>query len=315
MTIIDWLLYAAAFFGLWLGSGLVISSVRLLANRIRMSSFAFSFFVLGVLTSIPEIAVGTTALVEHHPEIFIGNLLGGIVVIFLLVIPLLAVINKRVHVKEHLSNGKMLITLAVIGAPTLVIADKTVTNPEGIMLILLYAALFFVIRTRQGVMARIRNVFKQDGSNFKNSSILKLLIGIAIVFFTSRFIVDQTILVGETYELSTFLVSLVILGLGTNLPEISLALRSLVSKTEDIALGDYLGSAAANTLLFGVFTLINYGDVVAEKSFVSTSLFIALSLVVFFALTRTQNTLTRVEGMLLLAGYAVFVIFEYLQLA
>jgi cation:H+ antiporter len=264
------------------------------------------------LTSIPEIAVGINALSEHHPEVFVGNLLGGIIVMFLLVIPLLALINGRVHVKKHLSNKNLLVTLGIICTPALFALDKTISNPEGFVMVALYVVLFYIVRTRQDVLARVQRIVKKEQRDLKNSTLLKLLLGMGLVFLTSRFIVEQTIAASEFYGISTFVVSLVILGLGTNLPEITLAVRSITNKAEDIALGDYLGSAAANTLLFGVFTLIHNGNVVTEKNFTITFFIIVFALGSFFMMTRGKSTLTRKEGLTLLACYLTFLIFEYL---
>lgn len=314
MSATNLILYIFAFIGLWYGSGLIVASIKRLARKIQIPSFAFSFFVLGILTSIPEIAVGVNALSENHPEVFVGNLLGGVIVMFLLVIPLLAIINKRVHVKKHLSNKNLLVTLGIICSPALFTLDKTITNTEGFIMIALYVALFYIIRTRQDVLARIQRLVKKEQKDPKNSSVLKLIIGIVVVFLTSRFIVDQTIAGAEYYGVSTFMVSLVILGLGTNLPEITLAIRSITSKAEDVALGDYLGSAAANTLLFGIFTLINNGNVVTEKNFIITFMIIVFSLGMFFMMTRGKSTLTRKEGFALLSCYLAFIIFEFLNL-
>src|SRR3546814_1257025 len=70
-------------------------SAKSLAKKIHISSFAFSFFVLGILTSIPEMAVGLNAISQNRPEIFVGNLLGSIIILFLVIIPLLALVNGR----------------------------------------------------------------------------------------------------------------------------------------------------------------------------------------------------------------------------
>lgn len=311
MTAINILLYITALVGLWYGSGLIVASIKRLARKIQIPSFAFSFFVLGVLTSIPEVAVGVNALSENHPEVFVGNLLGGVIVMFLLVIPLLAIINKRVHVKKHLSSKNLLVTLGIICSPALFALDKTITNTEGFIMVALYVALFYIVRTRQDVLARIQRLVKKEQKDPKNSSLLKLTIGVIVVFLTSRFIVDQTIAGAEYYGISTFIVSLVVLGLGTNLPEITLAIRSLTSKAEDVALGDYLGSAAANTLLFGIFTLVNNGNVVTEKNFMITFLIIVFALGMFFIRTRGNSTLTRKEGLVLLGCYLGFLAFEF----
>jgi len=51
------------------------------------------------------------------------------------------------------------------------------------------------------------------------------------------------------------------LSVGTNLLELSITITSIWKKHKEVAFGDYLGSAAANTFLFGVLTLMAFfGD-------------------------------------------------------
>ncbi len=314
MQIAKLILYIAAFFVLWLGSGLIISAVKKLARKIQIPSFVFSFFVLGVLTSIPEMAVGINSLSERRPEVFVGSLLGGVIVMFLLVIPLLAVINKKVHVKKHMSSKNLLVTLGIICTPAIFALDKVITNTEGYILIVLYIALFYIIKTKKTAaqkLQRIHKIMKGERKNLRDSSILKLIIGIVIVFVSSRYIVTQTIAASEYYNVSVFAVSMIVLGFGANLPELTLAIRSVTSRSEDVALGDYLGSAAVNTMLFGVLTLINNGDVITEKNFLVTFLVIVFALGSFFVINQGKSMITRKEGFVLLGCYLAFVVYEF----
>ena len=49
---------------LWIGAGLIVSSTEKLSHRLKLSSFLVSFFLLGFATSVPEIAVGITAVIQ-----------------------------------------------------------------------------------------------------------------------------------------------------------------------------------------------------------------------------------------------------------
>src|SRR3989344_4699366 len=132
------ILYIVSFVFIWFGSGLIVSSASKFSTKLRLSSFAFSFVFLGILTSAPEFSVGLQAVSGHNPEIFVGNLLGGILVLFLVIIPLLAIFGNGVSLKNELGNKTLLATIGVILAPSIVVLDKKVTNPEGLALVILY---------------------------------------------------------------------------------------------------------------------------------------------------------------------------------
>lgn len=307
--IFEIIFYIASFIFIWFGAGLIINSIDRIAKKLRLSSFAISFFVLGILTSIPEIAISTTAIIDHNPEIFVGTLLGGVIVIFLLIIPILAVFGREIKINKELNNKNILLTMMVVAAPGVLVIDHKVTNPEGLFLIILYLLLFFFIQKKHGIFdTKESNVLAFKAYSFLD--LIKVATGIGMVFLSSQYIVDQTIIFSKIFNISTFYISLVILSLGTNLPELSLAIRAIISGKKEIAFGDYLGSAAANTFLFGFFTIINDGEVLTANNFLMTFIFIILGLGLFYYFSRSNKNISQKEGIVLFLIYILFVSYE-----
>jgi len=298
--------YLLSFAAIWFGAGLIISSIEKISRHLHTSSFVLSFFLLGILTSIPEITVGINAIIRNDPEIFVGNLIGGILVIFLLIIPLLAIFGNGINLAHKLDTKKMLLSLVIIAAPSFLISDRIVTVYEGILMFLLYGILFYFIEKKKGVLENVESKI----SHFQPNDFVKTLIGIVIVFLSGTIIVEQTIYFANILRVSSFLISLTVLSIGTNLPELSIAVRSIYSGKKDIAFGDYMGSAAANTLLFGVFTIINKQDVIIPNHFFRRFIFIILGLVLFYIFSRTKNTISRREGVFLFLVYILFLFDE-----
>lgn len=306
---IDLLSYVVSFFLIWFGAGLIISSVDGFSSKLKVSSFALSFFVLGILTSIPEMAVGLTSISEKKPEIFVGNLLGGIPVIFLFVIPILAALGNGIKFHNQLSKQGLIFSLIVIAAPSIFILDKKVTTFEGLLLIIFYIVLFYFIEKKKGVLDNqvSHNKIPKSYSFF---DLFKILAGIVIVIVSSKIIVEKTVYFSSVLGIPAFFLSLIVLSLGTNLPELSLAIRSVIFAKKDIALGDYMGSAAANTLLFGIFTLLNNGKVLTFNSFFVTTFFIITAVFLFYIFSKSKNELSRKEGFIMLATYIIFAFIE-----
>lgn len=309
MIIANFILYCLSFVAVWFGAGLIIKSIDKIARELRLSSFAVSFFVLGILTSIPETAVSINAIVNHNPEIFVGTLLGGTVVIFLLIIPILAILGKGVRINHDLNTKNLLLCLAVIASPGLVILDHRVTNLEGILLLIFYTVGFYFIQKKHGIFEQ-NPVEILSHKLYSFIDLAKVGVGIGIVFVSSQFIVSQTLSFAQILDIPAFYISLIVLSLGTNLPELSIAIRAVISGKKDIAFGDYLGSAAANTLLFGIFTLINDGEVLTANSFVVTFMFIVTGLGLFYYFAQSKKDISKKEGIILLVFYFLFVGYE-----
>src|SRR3990167_1343263 len=131
----DLAIYITSFFVIWAGSGLIVSAVSKLSQRLHVPAFLVSFVVLGILTSTPEMAVGLSAVSSGTPSIFVGNLLGGIPVIFLLIIPLLAILGRGIKLNHGLGQNSILLALAIAVAPFVAVLDHEVNNQEGVILI------------------------------------------------------------------------------------------------------------------------------------------------------------------------------------
>nr|MDA3815648.1 hypothetical protein [Patescibacteria group bacterium] len=251
----------------WIGSGLVVGSIDKIRKKMKMSSFVLSFFVLGVFTTIPELAIGLNAVSRNEPEIFVGNLLGGTIVIFLLIIPILAILGNGIKLKHKLSKFSFIVILTVTVLPAFFILDKKITTSEAIILILSYIFAGYAMQERYKIFSKKR----KGVLSFKKYSffdLLKLLTGIIIIFVASQFIVEKALSLSNFMSISPFFIGFVILSIGTNLPELSLAIRSIISKKKELAFGSYLGSAATNTFIFGVLSLINKGETITFNNFV-----------------------------------------------
>lgn len=309
---INALLYILSFVLIWFGAGLIVSSASKFSKQLKLSPFAFSFVFLGILTSTPEFSVGLQAVADHDAEIFVGNLLGGIVVLFLVVIPSLAVFGNGISLKHELGNKMLLATLGVIIAPSLFILDKRVTNVEGVILIVLYLVLLFLIQRKNGIFDK-HNEHLLKLKTYSYSDILKILLGLGIVFVASKLIVDETLYFATLLNIPVFYVSLIVVALGTDLPELSLSIRSVLSGKKELAMGDYIGAAAVSTFLFGLFTILHNGEVLTISNFLVTFIFILTSLSLFYLFSRTNNYISRGNGFALLAIYVLFVVAELMR--
>lgn len=267
---------------------------------------------MGILTSTPEFSIGLQAVADHDAEIFVGNLLGGIVVLFLVVIPILAVFGNGVSLKHELGNKTLLTTLLVILLPSLFTMDKRITNLEGVIMIASYLALLYLVQIKNGIFdTQNKQILNIRAYSYKD--LLKIIIGLGIVFVSSSLIVDKTMYFANLLHISAFYISLIVIALGTDLPELTMAIRSVVSGKKELAMGDYVGAAAVSTFLFGLFTILHNGEVITVNNFFVTFIFITIALGLFYFFSYTKNYITRLNGLILLGIYVLFVALELIK--
>lgn len=311
MIFFQFFFYFASFLILWYCSGVIIAVVERFAQKLKLSAFTVSFFVLGIMTSVPEFSVGINSIINKTPDVFVGNLIGASLTLFIFVIPLLAVFGGSVKMVHQMTEHDMIFALLVVAAPIFLIADNVLTRTESVFLILIYAILVYFIEKKKALLVAVKEV-KHLGEKSMITNWMELILAIVIIFMTSKFIVDQTVYFAEFFKLSPFIISIIFLSIGTNLPEISLAVRSIIDKKKDIALGDYLGSAAANTLLFGVLTFLNGARINVANYSLRTLLLTLFGLAVFFIFSQTKQEISRKEGRILLLIYLLFVVTQIL---
>jgi len=309
MIFVHILFYFLAFLLLWYCSGIIVDSVGRLATKLKLSSFAVSFFVLGILTSIPEFSVGLNSIINKTPDIFVGNLLGAVIVLFLFVIPLLAIFGNGVSAPRKFQHAQMVFILAVIAMPSLLTIDQTVSRGEAIAMIVVYFLLFLFFSVQEEITSKLQDHSKHTG-RFGFVHALKFLFGAVLLIIGGWQIVEATTRISQELHIASFFVSLLLVALGTNLPEISIIIRSVLASKKSIALGDYLGSASANTLLFGLFSLIHGETIRLPNHILQRFFFIMIGLVLFFFFSKTKHTLSRREGLFLLGLYVCFFVGE-----
>jgi len=300
------IIYLLSFVGVWVGSGLAIKSVERLSRTLKVSSFAISFITLGFFTSIGELSVGLNSIIKNDPEIYVGNLIGATIVIFMLIIPLLAILGNSIRITPEFKGFNLAASLVVISLPVILAMDGRIGRTDSYSVLILFTLLLISVQSRRGLIERLKSITPKPNIKL-GKELVKIVFGLATIFISSRFIVEQTLYFSNFFHISPFLISLMVISLGTNIPELSLVLRSAFIRNHQIAFGNYVGSAAFNTFLLGLLTLIYGNTVYLTNSYLISLLFLIFGLIAFYYFARTKNTISRFEGVFLLLLYITFI--------
>ena len=136
------------------------------------------------------------------------------------------------------------------------------------------------------------------------------LVGIGLLLAGGGCLVRGTVGIARHYNISLLFVSLVIVGFGTSVPELSVSLNAAFKGNEHLALGNVVGSNIANILLIlGISALIRPISFKCGAVRRDTVVMIAVSLV-FFILAQ-QGLLLGWVGAVFIAALAGFIIYSY----
>lgn len=303
---------ALLFVALWVSSSVIIKSVTKLSVKAKLPTFLVSFFLLGFLTSISEISVAISSYLDGVPQISAGNLLGGIIVMFLLVLPLLAILGNGISAESNYKPHELFITLTVLVLPALLFLDKQITPSEGYFLLGSYLIPVIILVAKNSDLpvkkGRIPNAVKSTNILLE---IAKIVLGGVVLLYAADHLVDLLVISAQVLGVTPFILSLLTLSLGTNLPEIILVIKAVLTGNKEVALGNYIGSALMNLLILSFLAIANEGLSISAD-FTKIFIFTSIGLVLFFSFITSKNVLTRKEGILLLLLYVAFLWTELL---
>lgn len=308
--LIHLLITLICFLGIWFGTGITLSAVERISHRLQISSFAISFLLLGFFTSISELSVGLNSIFNNEPEIYVGNLIGASIVIFMLIIPLLAITGKQININHQLQGKNLVFPLVVVSLPVLQSLDGIISKNESLVSMVLFIILSLMVQKKRGLLEDTTRLLTLKKVKVLKE-LFKTIFGITIIYIFSHYIVEQTEYFSKALNLTPFLISLLFVSIGTNLPELSILIKSIFLKNNQIAFGDYVGSASVNTFLFGLLTLLYGHPVTLTNNYLISLIFLIFGLLLFFLFARSKNTITRIEGFYLLCFYVLFLVTEY----
>lgn len=139
--------------------------------------------------------------------------------------------------------------------------------------------------------------------------LLAFLAGLAILLVAARFFTAAAERIGLRLGMSAFVVGVFIVAIGTSLPELVASVLSVRAGLSEIVAGNVLGANAANLLLIlgAVSIAVPGGRVLLGEQYLYIDLHFMLGGMLALGTAMADGYVSRVEGLLLLAGYAVYV--------
>lgn len=141
-----------------------------------------------------------------------------------------------------------------------------------------------------------------------------LIIGFIVLVKGADLFVDAASSLAENFHISKMLIALTIVAFGTSAPEFAVSIKSMLSGSGDIVLGNVIGSNILNILLIlGISSCIhslNVKNATVKKELPITILISTLLIVLIsdrLLANSTSNALTRADGIIILLFFLVFI--------
>ena len=315
MEISNLLIFILSLVILWRGAELLVKSASGITKFTGMSGFLAGFTVVTLGTSMPEFMVCLVAAIEGSSDIAVGNMVGSNIANIGLIFGLTVIISPIVISKEAWGELKLpllflvLMTLAAYGLSR---AGFSIGRGEGILLFFLLAVLLFI---PYGKSAEEKNeVLSAPQGDGGWKLLLYMVLGSVLLAVSAHLLVSSAINIAEQLGVSELFIGVVVVALGTSLPELAASLVAAWRKEQNIVVGNIIGSNFFNLGYLGLVAVIRPVDV-NRNMFGNTSEFaflILLTLIFALLIGKTwisRNRIGKKKGALLLIVYAAFLYF------
>jgi len=285
-----------------------------LALRLGISRVVVGATVVAFGTSAPELLVTLTAEIRGSTGVAVGNVLGSNVANVFLVLGLASVINPMI-VHARLIRWEIPVLLLATAATLLFAVNGVLGRVEGIVMLLMLSA-FIVISPRlfpETAAAAEAEVGDEPAANNLLMQIGMVLLGLVGLAGGADLIVRGASSIATSIGMSEFVVGVLIVAVGTSLPEIATSVLAAIRKEHEIAVANVVGSNIFNLLaVFGASSAITTLPMQGVLYQFELPM-LAFSSLILVPLVWPRYRVSRAMGVLLLLGYVAFALATVLR--
>lgn len=296
------------------GGDWLVGGASTLARRYHVSELAIGLTIVAFGTSAPELVVNVLASAEGHADIAFGNVIGSNNFNLFIILGLSALIAP-VTVSAGTVWKEIPMSLVAAMALLLLANDQLygegpmiLSRIDGMILLLFFGLfLFYIYRNMK------TDTYKEEPDG-KPSPLIKTIIlivaGLAGLILGGRLVVDSAVEIARFFHLSEKIIGLTIVATGTSLPELVTSLVAIREKSNDIAVGNILGSN-----IFNIFLILGISSTIKPMPFntvfnTDITILIAGTVALFVTMfTGIRKQLDRWEAALLILAYAAYMVF------
>jgi cation:H+ antiporter len=304
------------------GGDLLVRGAVRIAERLRLSPMLVGLTVVGMGTSMPELAASLQASLAGSPGIALGNIVGSNIANSLLILGVAALIAPIAVKSSTLWRDGGVGLVAVL---VLLTAGATVglSREAGVAFLIMMAGYIYYAYRQERLGAPHSAAFDRAAAMEEvdpaltprdrpegrlSLALLLFIAGLALIVGGASLLVNSAIAIAGQLGVSDTIIGLTVVAVGTSLPELVTSAVAAWRKQGDIALGNVLGSNIYNILFIGGLTgAIAPTGVPASIMAFDLWVLAAVSLVVML-FAFSDGRLSRREGLVLVAAYIAYAV-------
>ncbi len=315
------ILLIIGFFAIIKSSDLLVDSASSLAIKSKIPKMLVALTIVSFGTCAPEVAISFNSVRNLNGTMAFANVVGSCIVNVFLIIGLAAIV-RPIKVKHNTIKKELPILLLVTTSFSVLMLDSlfniknhnVFSRADGIVLILLFV--MFVSYLVQLLRGRaINEVEEQVEVKYDNAIIASiiLILSIILIVISSDIIVNNAIKLAEIFGVSEKIITMTAIALGTSLPELMLTVTSARKGEFEMTIGNIIGTNIFNICIVLGLPVAIYGSIILKNFSIVDILVIFLSSLNLYVFAKSERTISKKEGIIMLLIFLVYYIYLFLQ--
>ncbi|MDF2871774.1 MAG: sodium:proton exchanger [Anaerocolumna sp.] len=140
-----------------------------------------------------------------------------------------------------------------------------------------------------------------------------LIFGLVLILKSADILIDSSAKIARKYGISSFIIGITVVAFGTSAPELVVGILSGIRGTNQLTLGNVIGSSLSNlALIAGLSSMIL--ALIIKDSLVKKELpMLLLAEIILLVMMLCSSTMKRFYGILLLCGFIMFMLYIILE--
>lgn len=300
------------------GADIFINCTVDIGKKTNISEIILGATIVSFATTLPELTVSLFASLDGHTTMSLGNAVGSIICNTGLILGLVACISPF-RVDKDMFFSKSILLLICVVLLLLLGIDTIITKTDSILLLaMLFIYMYSNYKSvaKKGTKYRVNNTYKVKGNNNLRewtNIVLLFGLGLAMMVIGSRLLVDNGVIIAKVIGVPQGVISLTVIALGTSLPELVSSLTAIKKKHHAISVGNVLGANILNIVsVIGISSIPNDIPILSQNINVDFPFMIILLLTLILP-TIKNNKLYRVQGLIMLVIYLLYIATLYIM--
>ena len=292
------------------GADFFVDGIASTANNIKIPKLIISLSIVAFGTSTPELFISFRSLLSGNNDIVFANVVGSTIVNSMLVLGAAAMI-RPMRVKSETIKKQLPIHFAIIFFFSLLLLDKTfngtintITRSDALILFSIFIYfIYYIIKFNKSQSKE--KIVEKPRWNLPRS-IITGFIGLGLIAIGSDLAVNSCVNIANYLHISQKVITMVILVIGTSMPELVMAITGVKKGEYDIIIGNIIGTNIFNIGFVLTLPIIIFGGVNTMAFHLPDMFIMTVAGFILYLFAFDDKKIDKAEGLIMLSIFLIY---------